>query len=499
MSVQFETAKAKLAELGYELVDESVYETTNTRALIRCIKHEVTWESTIGEAYRKAKYCNMCRSEDGTWQEIAAKKGYTILDESVENVTFQCPNGHEWTTKSDNIRFTQCKICSGQKIPIEEIIEKIISRGFELLNIDEVTSTRCVGSYRCPKGHEWSCYVHNVYSEKSGCPHCSTTSGERKCGFILENIFNKPFNKTRDVVDGGLELDMYNEELRIACEYNGIQHYKEDVKFFHKYGGFEEQKERDAKKAEFCSANGINLIVVPYTIKSFRDTVEFIMAHLNVEVDIDWRAKEIEFNSSDHNKISFTAMNSEIQDMAEAKDGTYLRSVSEGRLFYVFRCSEGHEFKLQPSDAKRGRWCWDCSGRKPLSTESVADKLASVNIELVGQFINSGSMMDIKCSNCESKYSAAWDNLKQREIKNGCCRNCLSSNKKLDKMSERLESLRLRFNEKLYFDAKTTYKWICPNGHEHVGNWNAIKLRKVGCKECNPTKHMLSKRSKNTA
>lgn len=57
-----------------------------------------------------------------------------------------------------------------------------------------------------------------------------------------------------------LEIDMYNEDLKIGFEYNGIQHYEAI------YG-----KERllksiknDNEKMRLCEENGINLIVLKY-------------------------------------------------------------------------------------------------------------------------------------------------------------------------------------------------------------------------------------------
>ncbi len=47
------------------MVDDSLYLNTNTRMLIKCEIHDITWESTVGEAYRKVKYCCECRKLDG--------------------------------------------------------------------------------------------------------------------------------------------------------------------------------------------------------------------------------------------------------------------------------------------------------------------------------------------------------------------------------------------------------------------------------------------------
>ena len=97
------------------------------------------------------------------------------------------------------------------------------------------------------------------------------SKGEGECRRVLQKIFNKPFKSERpdflrNPVTGkkhNLELDCYNSELKLAVEYNGVQHYKY-VKFFHKnYEHFLNQKYRDEMKRNMCKNNGIILIEVP--------------------------------------------------------------------------------------------------------------------------------------------------------------------------------------------------------------------------------------------
>jgi hypothetical protein len=107
-------------------------------------------------------------------------------------------------------------------------------------------------------------------------PHFKKDSkGEVECRRVLETIFRRPFNKARpdflnNPVTGGnynLELDCFNEDLRIAVEYSGIQHQK-FVPFFHKnHEAFLNQKYRDELKRRMCKDNGITLIEVPHTVK----------------------------------------------------------------------------------------------------------------------------------------------------------------------------------------------------------------------------------------
>lgn len=112
------------------------------------------------------------------------------------------------------------------------------------------------------------------------------SKGEAECRRVLQNIFKKPFISTRpdflrNPVTGGnfnLELDCFNDELRLAVEYNGVQHYKY-VPYFHRNKDhFMTQKYRDDMKRRICKENNINLIEVPYTVK-IDDIASFIIQH----------------------------------------------------------------------------------------------------------------------------------------------------------------------------------------------------------------------------
>lgn len=95
---------------------------------------------------------------------------------------------------------------------------------------------------------------------------------EIQAKFILENIFKRPFVKIRptflqnDVTGKNLEIDLFNEELKLGVEINGNQHYK-FTPFFHKNkDAFLNQRYRDEMKKEKCKKEGITLIEVPYRV-----------------------------------------------------------------------------------------------------------------------------------------------------------------------------------------------------------------------------------------
>jgi hypothetical protein len=100
-----------------------------------------------------------------------------------------------------------------------------------------------------------------------------SSKGERKCKEFVEFITGKRFDKirpdflTNPVTGHALELDMYNEELRLAIEYNGAQHYRFNAMMHqNNRDRFQNQQYRDLLKKQMCQQHGIRLIEVPYTV-----------------------------------------------------------------------------------------------------------------------------------------------------------------------------------------------------------------------------------------
>lgn len=121
----------------------------------------------------------------------------------------------------------------------------------------------------------------------------TVSKGEAECRRVVEKIFRKPFPKCRpdflrnsvtsdDFNNNNLEIDCYNDELKIGIEYNGVQHYKY-IPFFHKNKeAFYNQKYRDEMKRVKCQQNGILLIEVPYNIQ-IENIEEYIKSKLTLK------------------------------------------------------------------------------------------------------------------------------------------------------------------------------------------------------------------------
>lgn len=96
--------------------------------------------------------------------------------------------------------------------------------------------------------------------------------GERICRQTMEKIYGLPFITVRPdwlrnpETGENMELDCYNNELRIAVEYNGEQHYNWPNHTSQTETEFINQIRRDELKRKICDDLGVYLIVVPYNI-----------------------------------------------------------------------------------------------------------------------------------------------------------------------------------------------------------------------------------------
>jgi len=95
---------------------------------------------------------------------------------------------------------------------------------------------------------------------------------ELQTKFHLENIFKMKFYKIRpdflrnEVTGHNLEIDLYNDDLKLGIEVQGDQHYKFTPFFHRNKETFMLQRYRDEMKKQKCQKEGITLIEIPYKV-----------------------------------------------------------------------------------------------------------------------------------------------------------------------------------------------------------------------------------------
>ena len=124
-------------------------------------------------------------------------------------------------------------------------------------------------------GHCWEAIFSNFFSLGIGCPQCADKY-ERRCRDAAEDVLGLRLPKVKHPLirnpetNRMLELDGFNEQHKVAFEYQGVQHYEKVPSSHPMFAGnkVEELKQRDAVKAARCAELGIRLIVVPYWVLS---------------------------------------------------------------------------------------------------------------------------------------------------------------------------------------------------------------------------------------
>jgi hypothetical protein len=206
----------------------------------------------------------------------ANKNNLSILDQSFisyrHKYSIRCNKGHTYLMRLDGLNL-HCKICTKldkNNNLLKECHELATSKNGQCLSI-EYKNQYTLMKWKCNKQHTWSAGYRHI---KNGtwCPNC-LYKNENETRGIFEQIFCKPFPISYPKFlqiskNKNLQLDGFNEELGIAFEYDGQQHYQ--ISVFHRHNGKEslsERQQRDRIKDELCSNNSIKLVRVPYFIK----------------------------------------------------------------------------------------------------------------------------------------------------------------------------------------------------------------------------------------
>lgn len=266
-----------------------VYVNATSKMEWRCAEgHE--WSSSLNNVRNQNSWCPTCAGNAtltiAEVQDWAAQRGGSCLSVNYVNnhtkMEWRCAEGHEWSAIFGNIRYngSWCPQCSGvARLTIDEAREAARHRGGKCLST-EYLHVRSPLDWECGNKHRWSACLMSVRNIGSWCPHCPLKN-ETECWLLFEELTGQKFAKSKPKWLDGLELDGYNEALRLAFEYQGEQHYLY-IPHFHR-GGEEDlhaQQERDRRKAELCHEEWVTLIEIPYWVKDKRAHIRAALEEL---------------------------------------------------------------------------------------------------------------------------------------------------------------------------------------------------------------------------
>ncbi len=293
--------------------------------------------------------------------KIALNRGFELLSRtysgSKSKYSWKCSQGHKWQAQFGPIRDgIGCPYCSGRCRTIDSL--KNLANKHDI----EYVGEQNIYQWRCQEGHKWECRPHIIASGK-GCPICtSEVTLEDKCRFILEQLTEKKFPKTRKTLKG-LELDGYCQELNVAFEFQGPQHYQKH--FWHKKANsFEMQIERDKRKCNLCKTLNIYKIDIPYFECKNKTMMEkFISSKIGIHKTIDWST----FKGS-------PSLFRSLCDYAALKGFICLSTTYFGATTKLkWKCSKNHEWESSPANIKSGYGCPYCSKKAKKTIKDMHD------------------------------------------------------------------------------------------------------------------------------
>lgn len=275
--LKFEDVKRLVESRGFELLDD-FYINSRTKMNLKCKKNH-TFTMSV-DNLKKGCNCPSCvgvaKPTIDEIKEYLGQYGYTLLDEKYTNnatkLRFLCNNGHEYSARwSQFKRGQRCPQCKGNKrYTIEEVGEYVSMQGYRLLSKDYAGANAKIDLI-CPNQHEYSCSFHNFLRGKR-CPRCAKISrGEKEIEAILNELgvdfkYQHTFHDCKKVF--ALPFDFYLPSHNIAIEYDGEHHFR-PTDFAGKgeewaKGQFELTQKRDKIKNDYCHANNIKLLRIPY-------------------------------------------------------------------------------------------------------------------------------------------------------------------------------------------------------------------------------------------
>jgi hypothetical protein len=288
---------------------------------------------------------------------------------------FVCSNGHVFTSKVSNIvrsgreikqnmGCAQCEAAAKKELSMALAKEKL-TPGHQIKETFTHTSEGGVKSLRyrvmCSNGHE---YVKVSYTMGEGCPTCNQKllTGQERVRAIFEQHFGKKFERIRPTwlknpnTSVNLELDGYCEELKLAFEFHGKQHFDNNTEFG---GELELQQARDAMKRKLCEKHGVRLVEIHqpprYEMGLFYQSVRDQCAEsFGIFLKPLTNEERGEIMTTVHGKAGNDARTVDFKKYVEGRGYKLLsRLIPSLEDMAEFECKDGHQFKMTPTNFKQ--------------------------------------------------------------------------------------------------------------------------------------------------
>ena len=369
-------------------------------------------------------------------QEYAQTREGECLSEKYINMTtplqWRCKEGHTWKSMptSTVTRKQWCPICmkknSGlEKLTIQEMRELAKEKGGECLS-KEYINTDTKLEFKCAEGHTWKATGGSLKYGNKWCPKCRISYGENTTRQILEQLLQKKFPTIKPewlinpTTQKKLELDGYNEELKLAFEYNGIQHINKNNAYHKTEECLQKQKTRDLIKKDACKQKGITLLQIPHTIH-IEKLEEYIKEQLKKH-NIKIINEKIKINQKE---IHQPKKHKEYQEKVKQAGYELLTPYKGIKSIVTIRCQKGHEFEIEARSVFRNKGCPVCNGYRKKTIQEIKEKANELGYNTIDQDYIPGQRIKLECKKCTKQIKLRISDIFNKEEK---CNKCEKQN-----------------------------------------------------------------------
>lgn len=368
------------------------YEGSNVKMQWKCSESQHPIFYMDYSKVKKGCWCPKCSRLP---KEIAFKRakekakkhnGQLLSNEYIKGeikLKWKCHLGHIWDSTYDTIvnKDSWCPVCFGFLSP-EENYKKatksaLLKGGKCLSNIYENRTNKML--WQCASGHIWKAPFSSVVTSKRWCPTCAKYLyyKETKIRNLLNYLFDTNFFKDKPKwninpkTNRRLELDGYSEELKMAFEFQGPQHFKKVEYFKMQEETLAYIQFKDQVKKQNCIKNGVKLLIindnkecdtnekiVNYLLKRLKEESVVIMKIINMN----------EINHILNNMTHVQIKNLEkAKKYAETRKGKCLTEVySNSKEKLEWKCQEEHHpsWHRTMSVVYENSWCKLCYLKK---------------------------------------------------------------------------------------------------------------------------------------
>ena len=354
------------------------------------------------------------------------------------------------------------------KYKIEYLQEVAKKRGGSCLSTKYINNKQKI-LWECYFGHKWETSFDLINNRGSWCPYCSAGLYERICRIYFEQIFGYQFKKIKpfwlvNSRNNIMELDGYCEELKLAFEHNGQQHYNE-INIFKT--NLEIRKEDDNIKIKLCKEYSITLIIIPelYRYTKLHELKDFIKKELidnNFMIPENYDDVKIDLSKA-YIKEDLKRLET-MRKYAISKNGMLLSDEYYGwHTHHKWECNScNYIWSMSPHGLINGkRWCPKCSKKAKSTIEEMHEIAKNRNGKCLSQkYINHHTKLEWECNKCNYIWSAVPFSIKNN---NTWCPKCA---KQIKPTITEIENLANEKNGKClnpqeYKNAHSKLTWEC--------------------------------------